>query len=181
MKVELKRLTEDDLEMMMNWRMREDITRQMFTDVQLTLEGQKKWFTRIKDDKSQIRWIIYIDDQPVGSMYLTDIDYINRRCESGWFLAEKSASSFKLTLGLQQNMFDFVFDKLGLNRNYGYVMDTNLAVVKMLKLIGIEDEGILHEHIIKNDQVHDVHIVAMTRSRWLDLRQKQNYDKYYIE
>jgi UDP-4-amino-4,6-dideoxy-N-acetyl-beta-L-altrosamine N-acetyltransferase len=181
LKVVLKRLTENELELMMNWRMREEIARGMFTDVKLTLEGQKKWFKKIKNDKTQIRWVIYIDDAPVGSMYLTDIDYVNKRCESGWFVAEKGASSFKFALGLQQNMFDYAFDTLKLNRNYGYVIDTNAGVLKILKLLGLEEEGVMRQHVFKDGEFHDVHVVAMTKDHWNQVKLKQKYDKYIIE
>ncbi len=62
MNVQLKRLTENELELLMNWRMQPDITKMMLTDPVLTLEGQKKWFEKIKNDKSQIRWIIFSDN-----------------------------------------------------------------------------------------------------------------------
>ncbi len=41
MNVQLKRLTENELELLMNWRMQPDITKMMLTDPVLTLEGQK--------------------------------------------------------------------------------------------------------------------------------------------
>lgn len=181
MKVELRRLTENELELMMNWRMREDISQNMFSSVKLTLEGQKKWFEKIKNDPGQIRWVIYIDDVPVGSMYLVDIDYSNKRCESGWFVAEKEYRSLKLAMALQQNMFDYVFDNLELNRIFGYVMDTNEMVVKLLHLCGMQIEGKLKQHMNKDGIFHDVTLVGITQSEWKEKKSKFKYDKFVIE
>lgn len=41
MKVELKKLQENDLEIVMDWRMRPYITKYMNTDPVLTIDGQK--------------------------------------------------------------------------------------------------------------------------------------------
>ncbi|NCC55888.1 MAG: GNAT family N-acetyltransferase [Erysipelotrichia bacterium] len=175
MKYTLRKLTENDLEVLMEWRMREDIASTMFTDVKLTLEGQKKWFEDIQKDSTQIRWIIFADDFPIGSMYFTNIDYQNRRCESGWFVAEKSHRSLQLAMALQQNSFDFAFNVLMLNRIYGYVIDTNLNVVRLLKLCGIQEEGILRQHVMKDSVFHDVYCVGITKSMWSETKEKFSY------
>ena len=43
MGINLRTIRDDDLEMIMNWRMRPDITKYMNTNPKLTLEGQRKW------------------------------------------------------------------------------------------------------------------------------------------
>ena len=182
MKVELKRLAEHELELMMNWRMREDISAMMLTSVNLTLEGQYKWFDKIKNDKSQIRWVIYYEDVPIGSMYLTDIDYFNKRCESGWFVAEQKYRSLKLAKDLQQNMFDYVFDILEINRIYGYVIDSNIQALNLLvRVCGLNNEGILKQHIYKDGLFRDITVVGLIKDDWQEKKLKFNYEKYFIE
>lgn len=181
MKVELRKLTENELELMMNWRMREDISQGMFSSIKLTIEDQRKWFEKIKDDPSQIRWVIYVDDVPVGSMYLVDIDYNNKRCESGWFVAENEYRSLKLAMALQQNMYDFVFDILQFNRIYGYVIDSNKMTLKLIKLCGIEEEGVLKQHVMKEGTFHDVTVVGLTKEAWHAKKGNYRYEKFVIE
>lgn len=180
MKVELRRLTENELELIMNWRMREDISQSMFTSEKLTLEGQKKWYEKIKNDPSQIRWVIYIDDVPVGSIYLYDIDYSNKRCASGWFVAEKEYRSLELAIALQHNLYDYVFENLKLNRIYGYVIDNNKMVVKLLNLCGMQTEGQLKEHVNKDGVFHDVIVVGLNAREWSKKKGNYNYDKFLI-
>lgn len=181
MKVELRRLTENELELLMNWRMSDEVNRYMTTSPKLTIEGQYKWFEKLKNDKTQIRWVIYIDDIPVGSMYLVDIDYSNKRCESGWFVAEKEYRSLKLAMALQQNMFDYIFYTMGLNRNYGYIIDDNKMLLRLMKLCGDEEEGLLRQHVLKDEIFHDVYVVGITKDLWIQKRKQFNYEKYYIE
>ena len=44
MSIHLREIREEDLELIMQWRMDPDITRYMNTDPKLTPEGQRKWF-----------------------------------------------------------------------------------------------------------------------------------------
>ena len=51
MDISLREIQENDLEQIMEWRMRPDITRFMNTDPVLTLEKQREWLT-YRDHKS---------------------------------------------------------------------------------------------------------------------------------
>jgi len=180
MKISLKRLTENELELLMNWRMRDDVNRFMTTSPKLTLEGQHKWFEKLKNDNTQIRWIIWADDIPIGSMYLTDIDYNNQRCSGpGWFIVEKQYISLKQTIDLHRNCCGFVFDVLKLNRIYGDIMSENKGVIQLVKLCGFEVEGQLKQHVIKDGIPMDITLVGLTKEQWEN--KKLSYEKIDIE
>lgn len=181
MKYSLVKVREEHLELLMNWRMREDISAMMFSDVKLTMEMQRQWYERLVNDQTQIRWIILADDMPIGSMYLTDIDYANKRCESGWFVAEKEYRSLPLAMALQQNMFDYIFDKLKLNRVYGQVIDDNKSLIRLLQMCGLELEGTLRQHICKNEKLHDVFCVGLTVNDWKSKKTAKRYFSIPIE
>lgn len=180
MTIELRRLTENELELLMNWRMRDDINSMMFNSVKLTMEDQIRWFNKIKDSDTEIRWIIWNDEKPIGSLYFTNIDKNNQRCESGWFVAEKKGMDFQTIIALQRNSYDYAFDTLGLNRVYGLVIDDNKALLKLLNICGINTEGIMKEHIIKDGKKHDVYIVGITKDIWQAKRNNVCYDKIKI-
>ena len=181
MAIELRRLTENELELLMNWRMREDISKMMFNNVNLTMEGQLKWFEKIKNSETEIRWIIWKDNTPIGSMYFVDIDKKNLRCESGWFIAEKNGMDFSQVIALQRNSFDYAFDVLGLNRVYGMVIDVNKGLPRMLELCGVRKEGVLKQHVIKDGKPHDVIVVGITKEDWYNQKKTIDYEKMYIE
>ena len=58
--IKLRRINDGDLELIMNWRMRPDITRFMNTDPVLTLEGQRKWLRRVESDPDLLYRLILI-------------------------------------------------------------------------------------------------------------------------
>lgn len=180
-KLELKRVTENDLELMMNWRNDEEISRHLFSSVKLTMEDQLKWFERYKNDDTQIRWIIYADGVPVGSSYLVDIDEKNKRCESGWFIAEKQYRSMNTTLTIRWNVFDYVFDTLGFNRQYGYILAENKGLIRFARVGGPEIEGVLKEHILKDGKFQDVYMIGLTKAAWYEKKSQFEYEKIYME
>lgn len=181
--ITLSRLTEDDLEFIMKCRMSPEIDKMMFTSVKLTMDGQRKWFEKIKNSDKEIRWVIKVDNKPVGSMYFTDIDRGNKRCESGWFVADKSGLQLKDIIALQQNSYDYAFDVLGLNRVYGYVIDSNKGILRLLQCCGIKKEGELAEHVVKDGVTHNVVVVGLTKSQWKDMKENTGieYPKFEIE
>lgn len=181
MKIALKRVTGNDLKTLMDWRNSEEISKTLFTDVTLTMEGQIKWYKKLCKDESQIRWIVFADDKPIGTMFLTDIDYFNKRCEHGWFIAEKEYRSINLALSLRWNMYDYVFDRLGLNRLYGYVLAENKGVVRLIKIGGPELEGIMKQHIFKRGEFHDVVVFGITKEMWHNRRSEFTYEKFDME
>ena len=182
MNIELKRVRESDLERLMEWRMRPDITEFLFNDVKLTIEMQKKWFEKLQKDNSQIRWIIWCDGIPVGMNCITDIDYNNKRCEAGlMFIAEKRYRSLNLVIDIRCNMRDYVFYKLGLNRLYAYVIAANKQLVKMAEMNGSNIEGIMRQHCYKNGKFYDVAITSLLREQWDKMRLEEHYEKCYIE
>ena len=96
-----RKIQEKDLEKLMQWRMRPDITKYMNTDPKLTIEGQKKWFERIvKDSELSVEegrkgfyWLLEVDGVPTGFVSLVNIDPLNQRTHTGVYIAEKAKRS----------------------------------------------------------------------------------------
>ncbi|MBQ3455429.1 MAG: GNAT family N-acetyltransferase, partial [Synergistaceae bacterium] len=80
MNVEMTRVREHDLDMIMDWRMRPYITRYMNTDPVLTREGQRKWFQHIQNSEDQIHWVIRLEGKPIGLINVVEIDRANSHC-----------------------------------------------------------------------------------------------------
>ena len=84
------KIQEEHLELILDWRTQPDVTRYMFTDIEHSLENQKKWFENLQADDSSKYWIISYEDQLIGVIYLSDIDRRNNRCSWGYYIGEES-------------------------------------------------------------------------------------------
>ena len=179
--ISLRRVTEEHLPLLLEWRTRPEISSMLFTNPKLTMESQKRWYEALKEDPTQIRWIIYNGETPIGSIYIVDIDNTHKRCESGIFVAVKELSSVQLYMAVHWNMFDYVFNSLGLNRIYAYIFTDNSGVIKLSTYAGLAVEGILKQHMCKDGEFRDIAVVAITKDRWLEFRQKVHFTPCVVE
>lgn len=179
----LRKVRADDLERVMQWRMRPEITRYMYTDPVLTLADQQRWFDRIGQDPGSRHWIIELTPsaQPVGLLSLSEIDLQHRRCSWAYYIAEPAARGIGLAKTLECNLCDHVFDVLDLNKLCCEVLAFNDKVVELHKRFGSQVEGVRRQHIRKHGEFHDVVVMGLLRADWLALRPTLRYSKIAIE
>lgn len=155
------RLKEEYLEMVREWRMRPDITRGMYTDPVISPEDQKNWFNRVSADPTQMYWVVYEDDRPIGLASLININKRFKSCESGVYLAEKHELDT-----VMQNTAVFLhvaFDILELNRIESRIMSNNKKVVRYHELQGWVTEGVLRQAVFKNGEYYDLYIQSIIK------------------
>lgn len=181
MNVHLRNLCEADLAQVMEWRMRPDITRYMNTDPVLTLEKQKIWFRRVQNDPAQHHWIIELDGQPIGVLNITDIDDVNKRCSWGYYIAVQEKRSLALATYLEWNLYDYVFDTLGLNKLCNETFVENRQVVRLHQLCGSRQDGIMRAHICKNGRYYDVSVGSILADEWREKRKGLQYDRFLFD
>lgn len=183
MSCNLRRLREDDLEQVMHWRMRPDITQNMYSTPQLTLVQQRNWFERISQSDRDRYWIIEAGEakQSIGVINLTDIDLVHRRCAWAYYIAETAARGRGIAKTIECNINDYVFEMMNFNRLWCEVLAFNDRVVKLHELFGARTEGVLRQHVMKDGKFHDVVRMAVLRNDWLALRPSIRYSKIEIE
>lgn len=177
----LRKIKEEDLEMIRKWRMQPDITKYMNTDPVLTKEDQIQWFNKIKHSDTCKSWIIQTQSVDVGVLNLMDIDTHNKRCRWGYYVAEKEYRSLRLATALEWNLYDYVFYTLGLNKLSGDVLGNNKEVVKLHEMCGSDRVGILKEHIYKNGEFYDVILIEICKSKWDKVKSNFAYEKVTFE
>jgi hypothetical protein len=165
----------------MNWRMKPEITKYMYTDPELTIEKQRRWYEKINNDPSVRYWIIEYDGIAIGLLNITEIDLVNRRCFWGYYIGDDRFRGKGIAKTLECNLYDYVFYKLGLHKLCMEVLSFNEKVVKLHQKFGSEIEGIFKEHIYKNGQFFDVVRMAVLKRKWDRIRSQYDYDKIDIE
>ena len=177
----MTRVRENDLDMIMDWRMRPYITKYMNTDPVLTIEGQRKWFHGIKDSDTQIHWVIRFDGVPIGLMYVVKIDRVNSHCSWGYYIAETKYRSLKLAMFLEWSLYDYVFDVLKLNKLCNETWAENEQVVKLHLMCGSKSDGVMRQHIFKNGAYHDVNVGSILAEEWHAKRNGLTYERFKFE
>lgn len=177
MGVTLRRITEDDLEKIMYWRMDEDITRYMNTNPKLTLEGQKRWLASIRKNKDVSYWMIMVDGQDAGVINLTGLTREDGNLGWAYYVGEKKLRSLKVALALEMSLYDYIFDELDKKALYSDVFTLNEGVIKLHLLCGCEIVEERPRFICKEDVWYDVTFLRMTKEKWLEIRGNKKYEK----
>lgn len=177
MSIELASIKEEDLTLIMDWRMRLDITKYMNTDPILTLEGQKEWLKNITKDDSYQYWLIKVDNTPIGVINLCGIDYHEKKCEWGYYIGEKNFRSLKLAMNLEWSLYYYVFDILNFNILYSKIFELNEGVIKLHSACGSKISNTFPDYVTKNGISYNVIEMKITRQEWQEKKGKINFEK----
>jgi len=57
------------------WRNKEEIRRQMLSQNIITKEEHLNWIESLKNRNDWKFWVVFVDEIPIGSVYLQNIDF----------------------------------------------------------------------------------------------------------
>ena len=167
--------------MIMNWRMMPEVTKYMYTDPELTIEKQKRWYKKITKSRNAMFWIIQFDGIDIGVINISDIDYKNKRCEWAYYIADTSFRGRGIATQLECNIYDYIFDKLGLHKVCCEVFCFNEKVIHIHEKFGAVIEGTRKDYIYKNGQFLDIVQMGITKEEWYSIRGNFKYSSIIIE
>ncbi|MGY3189342.1 UDP-4-amino-4,6-dideoxy-N-acetyl-beta-L-altrosamine N-acetyltransferase [Lysinibacillus sp. TE18511] len=170
-------IEEQHLQQILDWRTSEEITRFMYTDIEYSLENQKKWLNTIRADQNGRYWLMENRGDIIGYISITEIDRKHKRGAWNFYIGNMKYVMLAGFLGAY--MYNYAFTELGLEKLIGEVMDINEGVQKLHLKQGARVVGVYERHICKNGVWHDVHVFEMTKARWQEVGNK--FKKYIPE
>jgi len=182
MEIIFRKIKPEDLEMVLEWRTREDISRYMYTDIEKDMTKQIQWYENINRDRTRIDWIVRVDGNDAGVVSITNIDKIHKRCDWAFYLALESARRHGVSNSIAYNIQEYVFERLRFNKLCAEVLEKNALVGKWHQMLGSAREGLRREHILKNGEYHGVLLYGLLREDWIkNIKGKAKYDKAIFE
>lgn len=177
--IQFKKLKEEHLDQVLNWRTQKDVTRFMNTDIEKDTAKQQKWFEHVSNSSTDKYWIIEIKEQPVGLISLNRMDFTNLRTSWGFYIGEEK---YRMYGGLvPPYLYNYVFLELGFHKITAEVMSGNDNVVKLNKMHGCREVGVYHEHILKNGVFHDLILMELLKEEWMTLNKFHKYISEFEE
>lgn len=177
MSVTLRKIKEEELELVRTWRMSPEITRYMNTNPQITPDGQIQWFASVRANPDVRYWMILVNEQPAGVINLTGLTEQNGNLGWAYYIGEKKLRSIQTALSLEMSMYDYAFLKLKKNAVYSDVFTVNRGVIELHRICGCELVEEKKKHVCKDGEWYDVTFMRMTAQRWLAIRQDRKYEK----
>lgn len=159
-----EKITEDDLELILEWRTSEHVTKYMYTDIDKNIDNQRKWYNIISKDSTQCYWMIHYKEIPIGIISMSNIDLRNKKATLGFYIGDLN---YSIIAGrIHPYLYNFAFFELGLNKLYAEVMDGNDGMMRMHHYYGFSHTATFKEHIYKYNQYHDVEYFELLSSTW---------------
>jgi UDP-4-amino-4,6-dideoxy-N-acetyl-beta-L-altrosamine N-acetyltransferase len=169
-----KKVAEEDLHLLLEWRTSEHVTKFMYTDIEKNMDNQKRWFRFISQDCTQCNWVIHYNDHPIGLISLSQIDLRNKRAALGFYIGDLN---YSIIAGrIHPYLYNFAFFELGLNKLCAEVMSGNDGIMKMHLFYGFAHTATFAEHIWKHDRFYDVEYFELLSSTWKE--KKSKFHKY---
>lgn len=133
--ITLRRLTEDKIEMVRQWRNDPKIQQYMEFRDYITPEMQAAWFKRIDNDNNYYFIIVY-EGKEIGLANIKDIDYNSGIGEPGMFIYEDIYWDSDVAIRALLCMNDFMWHTLKLKKSIIHVMQNNIRAIKFNLFLG---------------------------------------------
>jgi RimJ/RimL family protein N-acetyltransferase len=158
--ITIKRLKEDDIELVRQMRNSPEIQRNMYYRRHITSKMQKKWFRSVNNKKNGY-FIIEYAGKKIGLIHGKDNDYEKRTSEGGIFIWDKKYIGSIVPALASLILDDYTFLITHFNATYAKVLTTNKSVIEYNKMMGYvpcepqnDDKGVqwmilTHENFLK--------------------------------
>lgn len=160
--ITLREMTLDDAETIYNWRI-SDSGRFMNQPRGYSLDYQKRWMERLP--LNEINYIMLSNDtgKAVGMVAIVGISEQDKNAEVGRLLLAPEYLNTSNPYGLEslKICYDLIINKWKFNKIFGNVLSANIAMLRLQKFLGMKEEGILIQQKIINNEMFDLHLVAI--------------------
>lgn len=152
------------------WRNDPEVARYMYTTHEISEDEHAAWFERLLAADDRRAWVVSMDGEGVGAVFLTGIDQENSRATWAFYLADPRTRGRGVGSATEFLLLDIAFVEMGLHKLCAEVLSFNQPVLEMHKKFGFAEEGLLREHWLRDGEWLDVHVIAQFRDSWLKRR-----------
>lgn len=125
----------------------------------VSYDDQLRWFNGLQYRDDILRCIIAEkgnEDIAIGTIILSDIDYINGNAEVHIKMANGEMRGKGLGTDALKTIVNYAFRELRLNCVYSQVLDYNIPSQKLFEKCCFSRDGVLRQRVFKDGQYHDV-------------------------
>ena len=179
--IRFRKISKDDLLMILRWRTDPEITRFMSTDIEFDIAKQNDWYEKIVCTRIPTEhWIICNNEKPVGVLNIEK--YNSRIQEASWGYYIGDIDSRLIGALIPAYFYNYMFfnrDPL-LKKINGHLFTKNTKVLSMHRFYGVKEVEILKNHVYKYGEEFDLTVIEMTKEKWASQSEKfQHYQAIF--
>lgn len=163
--VRVRRMREDDLENVLQWRNHREIRRWMYHSHEISPSEHREWYARVMRD--QHRHLLIVEDAgvPLGFVHFTEADN-DGVADWGFYAVPGAPRGSGRKLGAAA--LDHAFGKLGFRKVRGEAIASNKHSAAFHRKLGFADEGVLQKQLPDGTTSQDVLCFGLEASDWLE-------------
>lgn len=154
----LRLMTELDTDSIIAWRNREDVRENFIYREPFTREGHGNWVKTMIETGRAVQMMIcdLQSGQPLGSVYIRDVDRVHNKAEYGIFIGVPEARGRGIGTAAARLMLRYCFEEEGLHRVYLRALADNRRAVRSYEKAGFVQEGCLKDDVFIDGRYYDI-------------------------
>lgn len=168
-KGQLRSVTNNDADMIFEWRNRDQIRKNMYNSEIIEYDTHKKWFKSILVSNNSQYFIYEQENIPLGLVSFTNIDYDNKH--ASWAFYSSDFSVRGVGSEMEKLALQHAFIKLDLNKLCCEVLDFNFPVVRFHQKYGFKIEGVRKQQYRRGNEYFDIYQLAILKKDYEKLLQ----------
>jgi len=181
--ISFRKISKDDLPLILRWRTDPEVTRYMSTDIEFDLEKQTNWYNQVVCNSSLVEhWIISHNEKPVGVINIEKHDSILQQNSWGYYIGEMESRIIGGLIPAYFYNYMFFNRDSSLKKINGHLFSENTKVLAMHRFYGAKEVKILKNGVHKYGKKFDIILIEMSREKWILQREKfQHYQAIFEE
>lgn len=154
----LRKMTGEDTDKIVAWRNSDAVRKNFIYQELFTRKTHENWI-RTKVETGDVVQMIICDaetDEPLGSVYIRDIDRHHNKAEYGIFIGEDSARGRGVGTATAKLMLRYCFEEEKLHRIYLRAFADNMAAIRSYEKAGFRREGLLQDDVCIDGEYCDI-------------------------
>lgn len=165
-RVYLRALEPDDYKTSIEWRRDNEIWGMVGSTKYFVSEAyEKKWVEDTIFSSRDIKLAVCEvgSNKYIGNVYATDIDQTNRSCTIGVLIGNHEYWGRGYASEAHRMLLEYLFNDRNINRVQAYVLESNIASIKMCQKVGFKIEGTIRQSVYKNGKYQDQVLLSILK------------------
>ena len=166
-KYELRELTAQYLQLVLDWRNKDNIRLNMINPSKISWEDHCNWFTGLQTRQDRQVMVFCINDKPVGIVSFVDIT--EDSCSWGFYIGEENVhKGAGLLLGYYG--IEYAFNNYAINKIESQVIDFNEASIAFHKKLFFVQIGVAEKALYRDDICRDMVLFELLKETWVKVK-----------
>lgn len=165
-KVTIRQFERTDIPKKVEWINNPENNQFLHYDIPICVEKTEKWFDSHIDEDTRYDAVIEVEEVPVGTIGLLNIDRKNRKAEYYIAMGETLYKGKGVAKEASRLILQYAFEVLDINRIYLFTESENIVAQKLFERVGFVEEGLIRQDIMSHGKLVDRYVYGILREDW---------------